>query len=153
VQNYRGGTASFAACSNSPSGHSETPVNPSDTLRAQSTYSSRRLTDHRVFPDGGLKRVHRRVADILGSIDGLQTSAKAAGSLRRPRGSVAHTMARRARHQNLQEISKKIQDGLQVGFKPDISSAVMHFRVSRQPATRSWWRHRLELMERRIRYV
>ena len=39
-------SASFAACSNSPSSHLETPVNPFDTLRAQSTYSSRRLTDH-----------------------------------------------------------------------------------------------------------
>jgi hypothetical protein len=33
-------------------------------------------------------------------------------------------MARHVRHQNLQEISKEIQDGLQVGFKPDTSSAV-----------------------------
>ena len=38
-------SASFAAWSNSCSNHSDTPISPSETFRAHSTYSSRRLTD------------------------------------------------------------------------------------------------------------
>jgi hypothetical protein len=51
IDGRRLNSASLAACSNSRSSHSETPINPFDTRRAHSTYSSRRLTDQ---PGGGL---------------------------------------------------------------------------------------------------
>jgi hypothetical protein len=58
-------SASFAAWSNSCSSHSDTPISPSETFRAHSTYSSRRLTDQ---SGGGLAAMALKLLVLSASL-------------------------------------------------------------------------------------
>ena len=71
---------------------------------------------------------HRHETGIGTSV--AEIGSAAAISYRRALSPLLEPNGRHVRHQNLKEISKEIQDGLQVGFKPDTSYAVRHSRVT-----------------------